>query len=120
MKLQFYLRFYTQLGQSLWISGNIDELGNDAPFRALPMDYMNDEFWYGSIEIKRKDLQKNIRYKYFLKNEEGEFIGEWGNDRVIDVFRKDLHEVQLIDTWNHAGEYENAFFSSPFKNVLLK
>jgi 4-alpha-glucanotransferase len=120
MKLQYYLRFYTQLGQSLWISGNIDELGNDVPAKALPMDYMNDEFWYGSIEIKRKDLQKNIRYKYFLKNEDGEFIGEWGNDRVIDVFRKDLHEVQLIDTWNHAGEYENAFFSAPFKNVLLK
>ena len=120
MKLQYYLRFYTQLGQSLWISGNIDELGNDVPAKALPMDYMNDEFWYGSIEIKRKDLQKNIRYKYYLKNEDGEFIGEWGNDRVIDVFRKDLHEVQLIDTWNHAGEYENAFFSAPFKNVLLK
>jgi 4-alpha-glucanotransferase len=120
MKLQFYLHFHTQFGQSLWISGNIDELGNDDTAKALPMNYLSEEFWYGSIEIKKKDLQKNICYKYFLKTEDGELKSEWGNDRLIDVFRKDLHEIQLVDTWNHAGEYENAFFSAPFKNVLLK
>ena len=118
MKLHFYLRFYTQLGQSLWISGNADELGNNDPARALLMDYLNDEFWHGCIEIKRKNLHKNVCYKYFLKNEDGELTGEWGNDRIIDIFRKDLHEVQLVDTWNYAGEYENAFFSAPFKSVL--
>ncbi|HWR33427.1 MAG TPA: 4-alpha-glucanotransferase, partial [Chitinophagaceae bacterium] len=26
----------------------------------------------------------------------------------------------LLDTWNHAGEYENVFFSDAFRNVLLK
>jgi 4-alpha-glucanotransferase len=120
MKLHFYLHFYTQLGESLWVSGNTDELGNGDPARAMLMEYLNDEFWHGAIEIKRKDLQKNIRYKYFLKNEDGELTSEWGNDRLIDAYRKDLHEIQMIDTWNHAGEYENAFFSAPFKNALLK
>ena len=33
---------------------------------------------------------------------------------------KETQEVQLVDTWNHAGEYENAFFSAPFQKVLLK
>ena len=31
-----------------------------------------------------------------------------------------VKEVQLIDTWNHAGEYENAFYSTPFADILLK
>ncbi|HEX7845375.1 MAG TPA: carbohydrate-binding module family 20 domain-containing protein, partial [Chitinophagaceae bacterium] len=119
MKLQFYLRFHTQFGQSLWISGNADELGNEDASKALPMEYLNDEFWEAQVEIKRKDLPKNIRYKYLLKNEDGELVGEWGDDRLIDVFKKELHEVQLVDTWNHAGEYENVFFTLPFKNVLL-
>ncbi|MBL7730782.1 MAG: 4-alpha-glucanotransferase [Chitinophagaceae bacterium] len=120
MKIQFYLRFHTRYGQSLFVSGNIDELGNDQPEKALPMTYLNDEFWYGAIEIKRKELNKALCYKYILKNEDGELIAEWGHDRCAVIPAKDVHELQLTDTWNHAGEYENAFFSAPFKNVLLK
>ena len=30
-----------------------------------------------------------------------------------------INELQFIDTWNHAGEYENAFFTAPFQNTLL-
>ena len=120
MKLQFYLRFYTQFGQSLWIMGSTDELGKNDPSRAIAMEYLNEEFWYVTIDMKRKELQKNITYKYILKNEYGELLQEWGNDRQIDVFDKGVSEAQLVDTWNHAGEYENVFFSAPFNKVLLK
>ncbi|HEY6063857.1 MAG TPA: 4-alpha-glucanotransferase, partial [Chitinophagaceae bacterium] len=120
MKLQFYLRFHTRFGQSLWISGDTEELGNNDPAKALPMDYLNEEFWHSSIEIKRKELQNNISYKYILKNTDGELLYEWGHDRQVDVFRKDLQEVQLVDTWNHAGEYENIFYSDAFHKVLLR
>jgi 4-alpha-glucanotransferase len=120
MKLQFYLRFHTQFSQSLWICGNTEELGNNDPARAIPMEYLNNECWHSSIDIKRKELQNEIRYKYILKNKDDELLYEWGYDRQIDVFKKDLHEVQLVDTWNHAGEYENAFYSDAFNKVLLK
>ncbi len=120
MKLQFYLRFHTQFGQRLWVSGNIDELGNNDPARALSMDYLDDEFWFGAIEIKRKELHKNITYKYILKNNDGEQLYDWGHDRQLDVFRDGLQELQVIDTWNHAGEYENVFYSDAFNKVLLK
>lgn len=120
MKLQFYLRFHTRYGQSLWISGNINELGNDDLTKALPMSYLNDEFWTASVTIKRKELEKHIRYKYFLKNEDGEIILEWESNRYLEACSKDIKELQLTDTWNHAGEYENTFFTAPFNNVLLK
>ena len=60
MKLQFYLHFNTKFGQQLWISGNIDELGNNNPEKALLMGYLNEKFWHTTIELKRKDLPKNI------------------------------------------------------------
>jgi 4-alpha-glucanotransferase len=120
MKLQFYLKFHTEFGQSLWISGNMDELGNGDPALALPMEYLNDEFWQCTLNVKRKNITEPVIYKYFLQNKDGELIWEWGNDRLINVIKKDISEVQLTDTWNHAGEYENVFFSAPFKNVLLK
>ena len=72
------------------------------------------------MEMKKKVLQKVIRYKYYLQNENGELVAEWGDDRIIDLYRKDLQEVQMVDTWNHAGEYENVFYTLPFKNVLLR
>ncbi|MCC7399938.1 MAG: 4-alpha-glucanotransferase [Chitinophagaceae bacterium] len=120
MKLQFYLRFHTEYGQSLWISGNLEELGNGDPLMALPMEYLNDEFWQCILNIKRKSITEPVLYKYFLKNKEGEVIWEWGHDRQINVVKKGIHEVQLVDTWNHTGEYENVFFTAPFKNVFLK
>ncbi len=120
MKLQFYIRFHTTVGQSLCISGNIEELGSNDPARALAMEYLNEEFWQVTIEIKRKELQKNFNYKYYLKTEDSELVAEWGHDRTAEIFRKDLQEIYLVDTWNHAGEFENVFFTLPFKNVLLK
>ncbi len=119
IKLQFYLRFHTHYGQSIWISGNIDELGNNDSSKAFPLEYLNDEFWLGSIEITKRSSSKKISYKYILKTEDGELLQEWGNDRTI-IAGKEKDEVQLVDTWNHAGEYENAFFTAPFNNVLLK
>lgn len=120
MKLQFYLRYHTKFGQSLWITGNNDNLGNNDPTKAVLLDYLNEEFWACTIEIKKREISKSISYKYILKNEDGEFLYEWGTDREVEVSKKDLQEVQLVDTWNHAGEYENVFYSNAFNKVLLK
>jgi 4-alpha-glucanotransferase len=120
MKFQFYLRFHTEFGQSLWITGNIPELGDDDPSLALPMEYLNDECWQCRLEIKKKSLKKNISYKYILKNSAGELLFEWGNDRTINIPFKTLEEIHLADIWNHAGEYENTFYTDAFDKVLLK
>ena len=120
MKLQFYLRYHTSYGQSLWISGDTDELGNGDPAKALPMNYLNDEFWTATLEIKRKNLSRHITYKYLLKNTDGGWIYEWGQDRYLEGLKKtEIQDLQLVDTWNHAGEYENAFYTAPFVKVLL-
>ena len=111
MKIQFYLRFHTKVGQHLWISGDSDELGNNNPDAAIPMEYLNEEFWQITLQYKKKELPKTIRYHYLLENEGEPLLAEWGHDREIEITKKETEEIQLVDTWNHAGEYENAFFS---------
>ena len=120
MKLQFYIRFHTRYGQSLWITGNADELGNNDQGQLQPMQYLNNDYWSCTINIKRKEFPKKLNYKYVLKNEDDELLAEWGDDRVIKEINSRIDEITLVDTWNHAGEYENAFYSAPFKEVLLK
>jgi 4-alpha-glucanotransferase len=119
MKVQFYLRFHTQFGESLLISGNTDELGNDDLSKALSMEYLNEQFWTITIELKQKKLNR-LQYKYLLKTRDGEVIPEFGNDRTADLAKNGMTELQFVDTWNHAGEYENAFFTAPFQNTLLR
>jgi 4-alpha-glucanotransferase len=118
MKIQFYLRFHTQVGQSLWISRESDLSGkeNDPVF---PMIYLSNDFWQANVEIHLTGKQ-NFRYKYFLKDKDGEIISEWGSDRLVEAPAKDIEEIIAVDTWNHAGEYENVFFTAPFQSILLK
>jgi 4-alpha-glucanotransferase len=118
MRLQFYLRFYTQFGQSLFITGNCEALGNGDVSAAVPMKYLSDEFWTASIELGA-GFENDLQYNYVLKSANGETVVEWGNDRVVEVMKVMVDDITLVDTWNHAGEFENAFFTQPFAEVLL-
>lgn len=121
MNLQFTLRFHTSFGESLWLSGNIAALGNDDPAKALTLEYLDNDHWQVNIGINPKDWPADgLRYKYFLKNKEGEVISEWAHDREVTAIPKHTSSIALSDVWNHAGEFENAFFTAAFKNVLLK
>src|SRR4029077_8393659 len=114
MKIHFYLRFHTKVGQALFVTGNIQALGNDDPVHAFPLKYMNEEFWQGTVEIEAAK-SVTIQYSYLFKTEEdGSVIREWGADRLINHVKHDMEEIQVVDTWNHAGEYENVFFAAPF------
>ncbi|MDP4218480.1 MAG: 4-alpha-glucanotransferase [Bacteroidota bacterium] len=119
VKIDFYLRFHTHPGQSLHISGNISDLGDEKLSHALPMQYMDAEFWHASLEVDASRIG-SLRYHYVLKNEDGTHTEEWGDDRLIGLNRPGVEEVQVMDTWNHAGEYDNAFFTSPFQRILIR
>ncbi|MBS1602847.1 MAG: 4-alpha-glucanotransferase, partial [Bacteroidetes bacterium] len=118
MKIDFYLRFYTHPGQSILVTGNIPQLGNDDIQSALALDYVNGEFWHGSLVLAAKP-EEPLRYHYILRNEDGTLTEEWGEDKLIDLPGGAIGEVQVIDTWNYAGEFENVFYSNPFREVLL-
>lgn len=83
------------------------------------MSYLNKDFWEVAIDFE-EELPEQLNYKYFLKNEDGGIVNEWGNDRFIQITSDKPAKIQLVDTWNHAGEFENAFYTAPFAEVLLK
>jgi 4-alpha-glucanotransferase len=119
VKIDFYLRFYTNPGQSLHISGNIVALGGNDPSKALAIQYLNEEFWHGSLELD-EPLAGPVRYHYILQQADGTRVVEWGDDRILCPQDANIEELQVIDTWNHAGAYENVFFTSPFQQVFLE
>ena len=118
MKIDFYLRFYTQPGQSLWLSGNWTVLGEDDPEKSFPLQYVNGEFWHASLQLDVFPAEPLV-YHYILEEQDGTLTEEGGNDRHIDPPKPGISEIQVIDTWNYAGEFENVFYTSPFRETLL-
>lgn len=120
MILHFYIRFATKFGQSLFVSGNNVLLGDDDIDRAFPLTYLNEQLWHGSIEIEDGSQVEPINYRYILQQENGERGAEFGDDRIIDLTKHAVARIVVTDTWNQASDFENAFFTAPFTNVLLK
>jgi 4-alpha-glucanotransferase len=118
MKIDFYLRFHTVYGQSLAISGNLLSLGSGEPGEALPMRFLNQDFWHASIEVDAASSE-TLHYHYIFNNERGERIPEAEKDRIVAIAKKDTQHLVLIDTWNYAGEFENAFYTAPFREVFF-
>ena len=120
MILHFYLRYSTQFGQSLFVSGNSPLLGNGDIKKRFALTYLNDQLWYGTAEIDEQEIFETICYRYILQHEDNELVYEFGNDRIIEFDNLKASKIILYDTWNHAGQYENVFFTAPFADVLLK
>ena len=120
-KLLFQLKFHTNPGESISITGNHEMFGNNNPEEALEMQYLNEHTWVVSFDMPASSVPaEGIEYNYVLKNAENVSVFDWGMDKVLtpDLFKYD--EVLIADAWNHAGYYDNAFYTEPFQNVLLK
>jgi len=121
MKLIFRLRFHTKVGQSLFITGNHDLLGAGRIERAAPLQYLNADFWQTTLQFPDEAIpDAAIVYNYVLRNADGSTVQDWGDDRSINPSSFKQDEILIIDSWNHAGAVENAFYTEPFKKVLLQ
>ncbi len=121
IKVNFMLRFHTVPGQQLFISAAHKMFGNLEADKSLPMEYFNDEYWTVSLEVNADDIpEAGLVYNYILKNEDGSFTYDWGTDKKLEktFLRKEF--TIIFDAWNHAGFYQNIYFTEPFKTVLLK
>lgn len=118
MTIHFYLRFHTDFGQRLLVSGDIEALGNSDEKKAFTLNYFDNEFWEGSITVDPEKTAR-IKYKYILANADGFTIHEGGKPRTIDLGKTGIEEIRVIDAWNHAGEFENVFYTDPYQEILL-
>jgi 4-alpha-glucanotransferase len=121
MRLTFKVRYHTNFGQSLLLIGNHELFGNGDIAKAIPLQYLDEQFWQTTISAPKAAIpDATITYNYVLRNPDGSLIYDWGIDKRINPASFETEEVLVIDSWNSAGAFENAFYTEPFKNVLLK
>jgi hypothetical protein len=118
MTLDLHLRFSTRYGQTILVLGDHPALGGGDIAKAVAMRFLNDQCWHLSIDIASSKGKKSIHYKYLLQDADGRITEEWGMDRAISI--EEVHgRLLAIDTWSHAGEFEQTFNSGPFRNFLF-
>ncbi len=121
MRITFKLRYHTNYGQSLFLTGDHEIFGNGNIEKAIRLQYSDDQFWQITIFIPKGEVPNaRITYHYVLRNPDGSLISDWGNDKVVNLAAFDREEMVIIDSWNYAGAFENAFYTDPFQKVLLK
>ena len=120
-QITFQVRYNTKFGESLYVTGDHELLGNKDPEKAFPLRYLNNDYWIGTLEIPAdQNLSEDISYNYVHKNVDGAISVDWGNDKFIEPIRYQATEVLLIDSWNSSAFIENTFYTEPFQEVLLK
>ena len=119
-KMNFYLRFKTNFGQAIYMTGNHPLLGNGDIEQAVPMVYLNDDYWVLHVSTKQLLKAETICYNYFIQNADGTRSFDWGADKSIQMDQFNSKELVIVDTWNFTGYIDNAFYTAPFANVLLE
>ena len=118
MTIHFYLRYHTEFGQALFISGNNEFLGNNDSIRAVALSYFNNDYWHATIELPF-NFDDTILYKYILRDKDGAEIFDGEENRSVDLSLIHAKSIEVIDIWNAASNLGNVFFTRPFDKVLL-
>ncbi|MEO8720967.1 MAG: 4-alpha-glucanotransferase, partial [Ginsengibacter sp.] len=118
MKINFYIRYHTVVGEELFITGNNKYLGDNDPSKAIPLHWVNEDFWLVSVDFP-EDFDDNIHYKYILVDKKGIEIFDGEENRFVNLSSRRHQFYSIFDTWNAAGNVWNVFFTRAFSKVLL-
>lgn len=115
MKIRFNIDYRTNWGESVYLTGNIPELGNGSEHNALPMNLVGSETWTLEIEVGTKT--KDFEYRYIVKADNAPWKFEWG---VPHRFRAGvgIKRYRIYDIWQDVP-YDKPYYSSAFVEGML-
>lgn len=117
MKIDFYIRFHTRFGQKLSISGNLPQLGEFVKEAAMPMQFLNEEWWHATLEIEEAEF-RSVHYRYIFFDEVGTEQWDGEGERII-ALKNFSGNIAVYDYWSFSGATELAFYTAPFQKILL-
>ncbi len=118
MKLTLKINYHTRWGQRLFVTGNVQELGNKNIDKAIEMAFFNGDQWELALNLKNSKITK-LEYYYFVKDETGRVVSEWGGNRVLDLIPSWSKILVVYDQWKAESNPQNIFYTSPFRDVFF-
>ena len=115
MRITFNIDYRTNWGESLYICGDIPELGGGDQQKALPMRLVGAENWSIDVEISTKT--KDFNYYYIVKPENAAWRFEWGVPHQYRI-GKGVKLSVVNDRWQDMPKYK-PYYSSAFVDGML-
>ncbi|CAG9334122.1 unnamed protein product [Blepharisma stoltei] len=64
--VHFHINYKTSFGESIWVCGNHEKIGNWNPQHAFKLEWSEGNIWKGTLPIE-KDKVGTLEYKYICK-----------------------------------------------------
>lgn len=120
MLLQFTVNFSTLPGQNLFICGNIELLGSNKDYSALPMFYLDSQHWRIEFEIQEKQIEV-LEYYFVLKDDNKNLLRREWRTRKLEIKKlKQYKHLHITDIWSSVDSPVNCFETSFFENIYTK
>ncbi|MCH5222924.1 MAG: 4-alpha-glucanotransferase [Muribaculaceae bacterium] len=116
MKISFNLNYHTQWGESLYLCGDLIQLGGGDPREALEMSLVSPDLWRVDVEFAESPLQ--FDFFFVVKSRDKEWRFEWGKPHHF-VGARDLQDVKIFSSWKDMP-HDKPYYSSAFVDGILK
>ena len=116
MKISFNLNYHTEWGESLYLCGDLLQLGGGDPNRAIEMRLVSPDLWRAEIELE--NYEGSFNYFFIVKAPDKEWRFEWGKPHKFDG-GIDLKEVIVYSSWQSMPE-DKPYYSSAFIDGILR
>ena len=116
MKISINVNYHTQWGESLYIGGDLIQLGGGDPREALEMNLISPDLW--KIELDFAENPGNFNYFFVVKAQDKEWKFEWGKPHRF-ISSPDLKDVDVFSSWQDVPE-DKPYYSSAFIDGILR
>lgn len=118
MRLHFHIHFHTVWGQHLAVVGGHPQLGGWNLDLATAMSHQGDGKWVLHLDLDFPGAE--ISYAYVLVDNNRHIRSqEFGQPRILNIGDRG-DSIRIIDAWRSATHQDNALYTSPFRDVLLR
>ena len=114
MKLKFNIDYRTVWGESLFITGNCQALGDFDFHKALKMTLDGVEHWTATIDIP--DDTEKLEYRYEVRHDDGYVKREWGPNQVITIGNS-TSDTNIYDRWQDQP-FDKPYYASAFVDCI--
>ncbi|MCH5239394.1 MAG: 4-alpha-glucanotransferase [Muribaculaceae bacterium] len=116
MKISFNLNYHTQWGESLYLCGDLVELGSGDPREALEMSLVSPDLWRVDVEFSQNPPA--FDFFFVVKSKEKEWRFEWGNPHHYKGC-DNVGEVKIFSSWQDMP-FDKPYYSSAFVDGILQ
>ncbi|MDE6484291.1 MAG: 4-alpha-glucanotransferase [Duncaniella sp.] len=116
MKLTFNVDYRTNWGESLYLTGSPDVLGNGDEALAVPMTLHGEQTW--KVEVDIPAAVRRFDYHYIVRHDDGSVRHEWGHPHVF-THNGNVHRADIIDRWQDQP-WDKPFYSTAVVESIMR